>query len=208
MEAEGLRLLLDSEEDIEVIGSVQSGSEIVSAAKELQPDIILMDIEMPDVSGIEATRQIIAEAPEIKVLGFSMHTDRHYVGEMLAAGASGYLPKNCKFDEVAEAIRVVCEGRTYLSPSIAGDVVDDYVRRIAGDKSSKSRGSLSPRERDVLRLLAEGKSTKGIADSLNLSPKTIETHRQRIMAKLDIHNIADLTKYAIRSGLTTLDVNP
>jgi DNA-binding NarL/FixJ family response regulator len=162
-----------------------------------------MDISMPDLNGIDATRQIISEFPKVKIIALSMHTNKKFVSEMLTAGASGYLVKDSALEELSNAINIVMSNKVYLSPAIARVVVEDY-------RGSKSPGdiispvSLSPREREVLQLIAEGKSTKEIADGLHLSVKTIETHRMQIMDKLNIHSIAELTKYAIREGLTTL----
>jgi DNA-binding NarL/FixJ family response regulator len=175
----------------------------VRLALELEPEIVIMDVSMPDLNGIEATRQIIAGAPRIKVVALSMHGDQRFVMEMLKAGASGYLLKDAAFEELAQAIREVLANRTYLCKEISEQVVGDYVRQLKqADGSAFS--TLTTREREVLQLLAEGNSTAQMAERLHLSVKTIETHRQNLMEKLDIRNIADLTKYAIREGLTSL----
>jgi DNA-binding NarL/FixJ family response regulator len=163
-----------------------------------------MDIGMSDLNGIEATRQIVAECPSTRVIGLSMHSDRQYVGGMLEAGASGYLLKDCAFEELETAIRTVLDNRTYLSPGVADVVVRNYVRGMPTEAPSRY-GRLTPREREVLQLLAEGKSTKQAASVLRVSVKTVESHRRNLMEKLDIHSVAELTKYAIREGLTSLD---
>jgi len=164
-----------------------------------------MDIGMPELNGMDATRQICAELPKIKVLAVSMHADRQYVAGMLSAGASGYVVKDSAFDELVQAIRIVASGGRYLSPDIVGVVVDDYVQRLS-PSSNSALAKLSEREREVLQLLAEGHATPDIGARLHISRKTVETHRKNIMLKLEIHNIADLTKLAVREGITSLDV--
>jgi DNA-binding NarL/FixJ family response regulator len=200
---DGLRNLLEKHADIMVAGEAEDGREALQLARKLSPDVIIMDIAMPDLNGIEATRQIVAEFPGIKVVALSMHSDKRFVSEMLKAGASAYLLKDCAFEELITAIRTIMKGKIYLSPGIAGVVIEDYIR-----KDSKAESTvfslLSDREREVLQLMAEGKTTKEVAAHLNLSIKTIETHRTNIMTKLNIHSIAELTKYAIREGLTSL----
>jgi DNA-binding NarL/FixJ family response regulator len=153
---------------------------------------------------MEATHQIVAEHPNVKVIALSIHSDNLFVSEMLKSGASGYLLKDCAFEELARAIHVVVDGKTYLSPAVSGVVVDDYLHRLARTESPSSE-VLTDREREVLQLIAEGKSTKQVALKLHISVKTVETHRRQIMSKLDIHTIAELTKYAIRKGLTSLE---
>jgi len=199
----GLRMLLEQNAELAVVGEAEDGRETVRLAKKLSPDVVVMDIAMPDMNGIEATRQIIAEHPGIKVIALSMHSDRHFVSEMLKAGATAYLLKQCAVDELIMAIRTVLKNQTYLSPCISGVVVDHFVRNTSQSESTVF-SHLSDREREVLQLMAEGKSSKVIANQLNLSIKTIETHRMKIMEKLDIHTVAELTKYAIREGLTSL----
>jgi DNA-binding NarL/FixJ family response regulator len=162
-----------------------------------------MDVSMQDLNGIEATRQIIAKYPDVKVLALSMHSDKTYVAGILSAGASGYLLKDSAFDELAKAIRVVISDQFYLSSSVAGIVTKDYVRHLSAASDSSAHSILTAREREVLQLLSEGKSKKQVALQLNMSVKTVETHRQKIMEKLDIYSIAELTKYAIREGLTS-----
>lgn len=186
-------------EDIEVIGQAKDGHSAVELAKELSPTIIVMDIGMPDLNGVEATRQIAKESPRVKVIGLSMHSSNKYVREMFKAGASGYLLKDCPFEELTKAIRTVAEGKAYVSPSIGDTVIKNYVGELEEDTAFSV---LSQREREVLQLLAEGKTTKQVAGQLHISPKTVEAHRLRIMNKLNIDNIAQLTKYAIQEGLT------
>ena len=199
-----LRALLDGDTDLEVVGEAENGHEAVRLCKQLKPDVVIMDVGMPELNGMEATRQCLADNPGVKVLALSMHTDRRFASGMLQAGASGYLLKDAAFDELIEAIRAVAAGKTYLSPAITEVVVDDYVQRLAGGEGG-AFSVLSAREREVLQCLAEGMSTKDMAEALHVSVKTIETHRQQIMNKLDIHNVAELTKYAVREGLTSLE---
>ncbi len=201
---DGLKSLINKEVSMEVIGEADNGRKTVQLARDLEPEIIIMDISMPDLNGIEATRQIVADSPDVKIIALSMHSDKRYVKGILSAGASGYLLKDSAFEELVEAIRTVDTGRFYLSAGIAGVVVKDYVGSQA-NKDTLTSDILSAREREVLQLLAEGKRTKEIASDLHVSVKTIETHRQNIMQKLDIYTIAGLTRYAIREGLTSLD---
>ncbi len=198
---DGLRSLLEKEPGMRVIGEASSGREAVRFVSELLPDVVILDIGMPDLNGIEASCQMKAKHPEMKILALSMHSDKRFVTRMFSAGASGYLLKDCAFEELTGAIHTVLRNQTYLSPSIAGQVVKDYVRRLDETEAAK----LTPREREVIQLLAEGKSTKRIAAELNISVKTVETHRTQIMEKLNIDSIARLTKFAIREGLTSLD---
>jgi len=198
---EGIRSMLEREPDMKVLGEAEDGRSATRMARELGPDIIVMDICMPDMNGILATSVILSEFPKIKVLALSMHTDRRFVYNMLRAGASGYLIKECSFKELVRAIRVVIANSTYLSPGIADVVVKDYVRPPAYSDSPSS-SNLTIRESEVLQLVAEGHSTAQIATSLHVSVKTIETHRQNLLAKINTKGIAGLTKYAIREGLT------
>jgi two-component system response regulator NreC len=201
---QGLQTLLAKEIDMKVVAEAESGRDAVRLVRELSPQVVIMDVGMPDLNGIEATRQILQEFPETKVIALSMHSDRRFVTNMIKAGASGYLLKDSAFEELATAIRVVMARKTYLSHEIAHVVVKDYVQ--GGSKDDASVFSvLSPREREVLQLMAEGKTNRQIAEILNVSLKTVETHRQQIMNKLEIHNIVELTKYAIREGLASLD---
>ena len=201
---QGLRSLLEKQKDMEVIAEADNGRTAVQLAVEMAPDIIIMDVTMPDLNGVEATKQILAKSPDIKIIALSMHSDALFVTEMLKSGAAGYLLKDCAFEELTRAIRTVIEGKVYLSPAISGVVIDDYLQRLSRADSSDVE-VLSDREREVLQLMAEGNSTKQIAVKLHISIKTVETHRRQIMQKLDIHTVAELTKYAIRKGLTSLE---
>jgi DNA-binding NarL/FixJ family response regulator len=200
---DGLKALLEKQADMQVVGETADGIATVQAAQEKKPDIILMDISMPELNGIEATRQIIENRPDIRIIMLSMHSDQRYIAECLKAGAVGYILKDCPTEELLIAIRAVANKQVYLSRKITESLVRDYVNLNKGG-SNLVFAILSPREREVLQLLAEGKSTKQIAEKLNVSVKTIETHRKQIMDKLDMHSIAELTKYAIREGLTSL----
>jgi len=201
---DGLRALLEKEPDMEVVGEAQDGITTVRLAKKFLPNIVIMDIAMPDMNGIDATRQIISETQGVKVIALSMHSDRRFVLQMLKAGASGYLLKDSAFEELASAIKTVMAGQPYLSPKITDVVIKEYIVSLPKNEESVFT-KITTREREVLQLLAEGKATKQIAAFLNVSVKTIETHRQQIMEKLDIHSVAELTKYAIREGLTSLE---
>ena len=201
---QGLRSLLEKQPDMEVVAEAEEGRTAVRLVRELVPNVVIMDVSMPDLNGMEATRRIVAEFPNVKIIALSMHSDSLFVTEMLRSGASGYLLKDCAFEELERAIRTVMANKTYLSPSISGVVVDDYLHRLSKADFSNSE-VLSDREREVLQLVAEGKSTKQIALKLHISTKTVETHRRQIMNKLDIHTVAELTKYAIRKGLTSLE---
>lgn len=203
---QGLRSLIDSQSDMEVVAEAQDGRAAIQLTKKLKPEIVIMDVSMPDLNGIEATKRIVSECPGVKIIALSMHSDNLFVSEMLKSGASGYLLKDCAFEELDRAIRAVAAGDTYLSPSISGVVVDNYVQQLEKTKSSKLDEILTAREREVLQLIAEGQSTKQTALKLHISVKTVETHRRQIMNKLDIHTIAELTKYAIRKGLTSLEM--
>jgi DNA-binding NarL/FixJ family response regulator len=198
---EGLRALVERLPGMEVIGEAADGRTAVAMAKDLLPGVVVMDIGLPDLNGIEAARQITLQNPAVKVIALSMHSDGRYVTEMLKAGASGYLLKDSAFEELARAIRTVTAGKIYLSPAVTSTVVKDYLGRHPGVHPVLSP-SLTAREREVLQLIAEGKSTKEIADQLQISSKTADTHRQRVMKKLKLHTVAELTKYAIREGLT------
>ncbi len=202
----GLRSLLEKQTDFEVVGEADNGRKAVQMAQEKKPDVVVMDVSMPDLNGIEATTQIIESLPETRVIALSMHSDKRFVMGMLRAGASGYLLKDCASQELANAIVQVAGGKKYLSPEITGVVIDDFLLgRGSSEEVATAASQLSPREREVLQLIAEGWSTKQIASHLYVSIKTIETHRRQIMKKLDLHSIADLTKYAIREGLTSIE---
>ena len=193
---EGLRAMLAQQGDMNVVAEAGDGRKAVELAQEIQPDVVVMDVGMPGLNGIEATRQIVAREPDAKIVGLSMHADRQFMGEMLKAGARGYLLKDGAFEELAAAIRSVVADKVYLSPRIADVVVDDYVRR-SHELSSAERSAfarLTPREREVLQLMAEGRATKEIAMDLRVSIKTVETHRRQIMEKLQMSSVAQLTK--------------
>jgi DNA-binding NarL/FixJ family response regulator len=202
---DGLHSLIEKQPGMEVVAEAENGRAAIKLTRKVRPNVIVMDINMPDLNGIDATRQIVAEFPGIKVVAFSMHTDHQFVAEALKAGVSGYLQKDSAFEELERAIRTVISNQTYLSPKIAGDVVKGYVEKmVTGDSTDPTL--LTEREREVVQLYAEGHTTKQIADRLNLSVKTVETHRRNIMEKLNVTSIAALTKFAIREGLTTLDL--
>jgi two-component system, NarL family, response regulator NreC len=196
----GLRSLLEDEAGFEVIAEAEDGRTAVRLAAELSPDVVIMDIHMPDLNGVEATRQIKngnGDGP--KVIALSAHSDERFAREMLRAGASSYVLKHAAFEELAAALKAVIANQTYLSPSVAQVVMKDYV------KNGSAFSTLTAREREVLRLLAEGKATKEAAMHLKVSVKTVETHRRNIMEKLGTHSVAELTKYAIREGLTSAE---
>jgi len=202
---DGLRALLEEQTGMKVIAEAENGRQAVILSRKLCPDIVIMDVGMPDLNGIEATRQITSDGENVRVVALSMHSDRRFVAQMFKAGASAYLLKDCAFEELAQALTVVLTGQTYLSPEITGSVMEDYLHHLSNTDSSGFT-LLTTREREVLQLLAEGKTTKEIASQLNVSIKTIETHRQQIMNKLKVRSLAELTKYAIREGLTSLDL--
>lgn len=201
---EGIKALIEKKPGFEVIAEADNGRTTIQLTKELSPDAVIMDIAMPDMNGIEATREIIEKVPDVKIIALSMHSDIRFVVEMLKAGASGYLLKDCASEQLVNCIRTVTKNRTYLSPDIADSVIKDYSRLLSKENLSVF-SLLTNREREALQLLAEGKTTKEIANRLKISAKTVETYRQNIMNKLDIHSIAELTKYAIREGLTSLE---
>lgn len=196
----GLRALLEKQSGLEVIAEARDGRDAVKVAREKKPDLVIMDVSMPGMNGIEATRQITAELPRVRILCLSMHASEQFVGDAFEGGASGYLLKESPFEEMLTAIRAVMANQTYLSPAVAGPILEGYRTLRSGHTSPLS--CLTGREREVLQLVAEGHSTKDISGQLHLSIKTIDTHRRRIMEKLSIHSVAGLTKYAIRHGLT------
>jgi two-component system response regulator NreC len=199
---EGLANMLKDQPGMEVVGEAGNGREAIQLAHEFAPDLVIMDVTMPGLNGIDATRTITSSSKNVRVIALSMYSDKQFVQGMMQAGASGYLLKDCAFDELVHAVRAVFKGDTYLSPGIAGIVVEDYVNRLS--KSASSAASiLTKREREVLQLISEGESTRHIASRLAISVKTVETHRRQMMGKIGIRTIAGLTKYAIREGLTS-----
>ena len=200
---EGLRVMLEKEHDITIVGEAEDGRMAEQLAQELVPDVIIMDVAMPDLNGIEATRQITAKLSGVKIIALSMHNDRRFVLNMLKAGAAGYILKDDAFKSLSKAIRTVMINKSYLSNQIA-DMLDNHGFTSSHGMKSTDGELLSSREREVLQLVAEGKTSNQIAEKLHISAKTVETHRQQVMFKLNIKNVAELTKYAVREGLTML----
>ncbi|WP_136515701.1 MULTISPECIES: response regulator transcription factor [Geomonas] len=200
---QGLRALIDKEEDMMVSAEAGTGAEAIGLTRKERPDVIVMDISMPDVNGIDATRSIMAEFPEVKVLALSMESDRRFVVEVLKAGANGYVLKDAAFAELASAIRAVAAGETYLPPRVTTLLIKEYLQRIP-DEVPATYENLSAREREILQLIANGSNAKEIAFAFGVSVKTVENQRHSIMKKLDLFSIAELTKYAVRQGLTSL----
>ena len=192
----GVGLLINSQADMEVVGEAKTGREAVEQALRLQPDIIVMDISMPDLNGIEGTRQICEQLERTRVIGLSMHRDTAYVRELLRAGARGYLPKDSDDDDLLRAIRAVSRGEAFLSPAVSDAVLSDYRRHVTHPVDL-----LTSREREVLTMIAEGKSNKEIANALKLSVYTVESHRGSVMEKLNLHNTGDVVRFALRNGL-------
>ena len=201
----GLRMLLQAQPDMEIVGEAESGNEALAQVRQLQPNVILMDIQMPGMNGIEATRQIKQAFGETAVLALTMHEDDQYFFEMLQAGASGYLPKRAAPDELVRAIRTVSRGEVFLYPSLATRLVQSYLGGEAGGDSAALVSDLTPREQEVLVLIAEGLTNPEIAENLVISVKTVDRHRENIMRKLNLHSRIDLVKYALRHGLIALE---
>lgn len=201
----GLLTLLKTNPDIEIVGEAEDGWSTVRMAEELLPDVVIVEVDMPDLNGVEVTRRIVTRHPAIKVLALSNYLDRRIVTSIMKAGALGYLTKDCSAEELIQAIHAVTVSQTFLSPSIADMVIKDYLRYLRGNRSPAS-SVLTPRERGVLQLLADGKSMRGIALEFRISVKTVETHRRQIIEKLGIRTLAQLTKYAILEGLTSLQI--
>ena len=198
---QGITALIEKQSDMEVVGEADNGLTAVEMACNLRPDVVLMDVTMPVLNGIEATRQIKKGLPEIKVLALSMHAKREFILDMVRAGVSGYMLKECVFDDLVRAIKAVVAGQSYLSPQIASIVLDGITK---DNTFGNNRQTLTAKEKQILQLLTEGKSAKQIASQLGISVKAIEASRRQIMEKTDVDNLADLTKYAIRQGLTTV----
>jgi DNA-binding NarL/FixJ family response regulator len=201
---EGVRALLAGEREIVVVGEAGDGREALEKVETLRPDIVLMDMVMPGMNGLEATTLIKQRHSEVKVLILSMYDDDEYVQQVIQAGASGYLLKGMAADDLVLAIREVHAGSSFLNPAVAAKLIEDYVRRVRGDVDVAG-DLLTAREREVLKLIAEGNTNQEIADALHLSRKTVESHRANIMRKLDLHDVTELVKYALRTGLIRLD---
>lgn len=197
----GLRMLLESEADIEIAGEAGTAAEGLTAAAALSPDVVLMDIGLPDRSGIEAAREIKARAPSTAIVALTIHEDEEYFFKMLEAGASGYVPKRAAPEELVTAIRAAARGEVYLYPSLAKLLVKDYIAQEPTGAAARMLDGLTPREQEVLELLAEGAGNPDIADRLHISPKTVARHRENIMGKLNLHSRSELVKYAIRKGI-------
>lgn len=197
----GLRMMLDAQPDIEVVGEASDGRQALAEAQRLQPDLVLMDITMPEMNGIEATRQIKRALDTTRVLILTMHENEEYLFQVLRAGASGYILKEAAGTELISAIRIVYSGRFYMSPSAQSMMVGDYLQRVRSGEERDSYSALTEREREILKLVAEGHTNNQIAERLFISPKTVDTHRTHIMDKLNLHSRAELVKYAMRRGL-------
>ena len=202
---QGFRSLLSGVADFEVVGEAADGREALRLIRELTPDIVLMDISMPQLNGLDATARALRERPELKVLVVSMHATQTYVLEALRAGAAGYLLKDAEASELERAIRAVTRGERYLTPAITQHVIDSVTRAAQRGEQAGAAEALSPRQREVLQLIAEGRSTREIAERLHLSPKTIETHRAQLMERLQIFDVAGLTRHALRIGLIDIE---
>ncbi len=198
---EGMCALLRKRPDVEVLGQAADGRVAIDMVRQLKPDVVIMDIGMPNLNGIEATRQMLSENPHLKVMALSTHSDGSIVAKMIKAGATGYMLKESAFAELMDGLNAMMAGKTYLCSKIAKVVFADYINMITNPNWQVGDG-LTGREREVLQLVAEGHTTKEIASILDLSPKTVDSHREHIMEKLGIRNVAGLTKYAMREGLT------
>lgn len=201
----GLRMLLEAQPDMEIVGEAESGREALQLVRQLRPDVVLMDVQMPDMNGIEATEAIKARHPETVILALTMYEEDQYFFEMLKAGASGYIPKRAAPDDLVSAIRAVSQGEVFLYPSLASRLVQDYLERVESGDQPLIYDELTPREREVLIEIAEGLTNPEIAEKLVISVKTVDRHRENIMQKLNLHSRIDLVKYAIKKGLIDLE---
>lgn len=201
----GVRLLLESQDDLEVVGEAMDGRQAVEMVRDLKPDVVLMDVAMPGMNGLEATQRIKESFPKVQVLALTMHEDERYFFQILQLGASGYVVKGASPADLLAAVRAVAQGQAYLHPFVAKQLLDDYLKRVEAGEEKDSYDGLSEREREVLRLIAEGKTSRAIADDLVLSVNTVERHRSNIMGKLSLHSRVELIKYAIRKGLIAVD---
>jgi two-component system response regulator NreC len=201
---QGIKKLLEEQKDLQVVGEAKDGREAVKKAEELKPDIVLMDVAMADLNGMEATRQIKKALPDIKILMLTMHKNEEYVLQSFQAGASAYILKEGAVEELVSAIHSVYHDKSFLSPTISKTVIDAYLRKIETGKMETPFDLLTDREREVLQLIAEGYTNREVAKTLYISVKTVEAHRAHIMQKLDIHEVAKLVKYAIQKGLVDL----
>ena len=199
----GIRLLLDSQEGIEVVGEAKDGADAVAKTRELAPDVVLMDVAMPGLSGLEATREIRQTNPDTRVLMLTMHDDEEYFFQAVSLGASGYILKEATPEEVVSAIRIVSRGGVAFHPSLGRKLLDDYLHRVQAGEESESYSLLTEREREILGLTAEGSSAREIGEKLALSPRTVERHRANLMEKLNLHNRSEVVKYAIRKGMVS-----
>jgi len=200
---DGLRKILEEQADWEIVAEVDNGRSAVEAAITLEPDLAILDIATPQLNGIDATRQIARKAPHVKVLIVSMHADESYVARALGAGAQGYLLKDAAGTDLIQAVEAVASGESYFSPAVSRAMLGDYLRRATGPDSDDPYETLSDREREIFQLVAEGHSNRSIAQMLSISAATVETHRGRILQKLDVHNTAELVLYAVRRGVVT-----
>jgi two-component system response regulator NreC len=201
----GLRSLLERHPDLEIVGEAEGGGEAVALAASLQPDVVLMDLTMPGINGVEATRRIRATVPAVKVLALTVHEEEAYFFEALSAGASGYVPKRASPSDLLAAIRVAAGGGVYLHPTVAGTLVQDYLRRVQSGVEDDSSNRLTDRQREVLTLVADGCSNQEIGDKLGIKARTVGRHRENTMKRLNLHSRTDLVKYALRKGLIQLD---